>query len=71
MPKCFVGCKNDFSAGFCFDLPPLNEFRGKIVSQQASSHILLFCFVALRPKSTAMVMAGRSVNLTTLFPGQA
>ena len=27
----------------------------------------LFCFVALRPKSTAMVMAGRSVHLTTLF----
>ena len=26
-----------------------------------------FCFVALRPKSTAMVMAGRSVHLTTLF----
>ena len=31
-----------------------------------------FClFVALRPKSTAMVIAGRSVHLTTLFPGQA
>ena len=29
------------------------------------------CFVALRPKSTAMVMAGPSVHLTTLFPGQA
>ena len=29
------------------------------------------CFVALRPKSTAMVMAGRSGHLTTLFPGQA
>ena len=29
------------------------------------------CFVALRPKSTAMVMAGRSAHLTTLFPGQA
>ena len=28
------------------------------------------CFVALRPKSTAMVMRGRSVHLTTLFPGQ-
>ena len=28
-------------------------------------------FVALRPKSTAMVMAGRSVHLTTLFPGKA
>ena len=32
---------------------------------------LFVCFVALRPKSTAMVIAGRSVNLTTLFPGQA
>ena len=29
------------------------------------------CFVALRPKSTAMVIAGQSVYLTTLFPGQA
>ena len=29
------------------------------------------CLFALRPKSTAMVMAGRSVHLTTLFPGQA
>ena len=28
------------------------------------------CFVALRPKSTAMVIAGWSVYLTTLFPGQ-
>ena len=27
-------------------------------------------FVALRPKSTAMVIAGRSVHLTTLFPGR-
>ena len=36
------------------------------------SHICLFvCFVALRPKSTAMVIAGQSVHLTTLFPGQA
>ena len=32
---------------------------------------LFVCFVALRPKSTAMVMAGRSVLLTTLFPGPA
>ena len=28
---------------------------------------LFVCFVALRPKSTAMVIAGRSVHLTTLF----
>ena len=33
--------------------------------------MLLVGFVALRPKSRAMVIAGRSVNLTTLFPGQA
>ena len=33
--------------------------------------VLFGCFVALRPKSTAMVIAGRSVHLTTLFPGQA
>ena len=36
--------------------------------------LVLFCFVfvfvALRSKSTAMVMAGRSVHLTTFFPGQ-
>ena len=30
-----------------------------------------FFFFALRPMSTAMVNAGRSVHLTTLFPGQA
>ena len=32
-----------------------------------------YCFVwpvALRHKSAAMVMVGRSVHLTTLFPGQ-
>ena len=33
--------------------------------------ICFFFFVALRPMSTAMVIAGRSVHLTTLFPGQA
>ena len=31
---------------------------------------LFVCFGALRPNSTAMVIAGRSVHLTTLFPGQ-
>ena len=30
-------------------------------------HNVFVCFVALRPKSTAMVIAGRSVHLTTLF----
>ena len=31
---------------------------------------LFVCFDALRPKKTAMVMVGRSVHLTTLFPGK-
>ena len=34
-------------------------------------YVLFVCFVVLRPKSTSMVMAGRSVQLITLFPGQA
>ena len=33
--------------------------------------ILFVCFVALHPKSRAIVMVGRSVHLTTLFPRQA
>ena len=33
--------------------------------------IWLVVFVALRPKLTAIVIAGRSVHLTRLFPGQA
>ena len=37
----------------------------------AHFHHFCFVFVALRPMSTAMVIAGRSVHLTTLFPGQA
>ena len=40
-------------------------------AQLESPAIIVVVFVALRPKSTAMVIAGRSVHLTTLFPGQA
>ena len=39
--------------------------------RQASLWLRWCCFVALRPKSTAMVIAEWSVHLTTLFPGQA
>ena len=38
---------------------------------QCRNVFVLFVFVALRPMSTAMVIAGQSVHLTTLFPGQA
>ena len=45
----------------------LDYFRGHFHAFRS----LFVCFVASRPKSTNMVMAGRSVHLTTLFPGQA
>ena len=38
-----------------------------ILTQCMLGNCLFVCFVALRPKSTAMVIAGRSVHLTTLF----
>ena len=41
------------------------------LSLQKYGFVCLFVFVALRPMSTAMVIAGRSVHFTTLFPGQA
>ena len=39
------------------------------VSECLDSHpvVLFVCFVALHPKSTAMVMVGGSVHLATLF----
>ena len=39
--------------------------------QYTKGYVCLFVFVALRPMSTAMVIAGQSVHLNTLFPGQA
>ena len=47
-----------------------SDLYAKPLNFSALSHTLLV-FVALRPMSTAMVIAGWSVNLTTLFPGQA
>ena len=44
------------------------SWRGGYIVYQG---LCLFVFVALCPMSTAMVIAGRSVHLTTLFPGQA
>ena len=61
----------------------VNVLKNFIVEQNEKSSILehltctlyqvfiFVCFVALRPKSTAMVMPGGSVHLTTLFLGQA
>ena len=64
-----------------YDFDPTTHpilFRSNTVRRKCTHQIggnrkcfVLFVFVALRPKSTAMVIAGRSVYLTTLFPGQA
>ena len=43
----------------------------QIAESKAEVAVGFVCFVDLRPKSTAMVIAGQSVHLTTLFPGQA
>ena len=53
------------------NLRDVHLLRTTIISNIMWMICLFVCFVALRPKSTAMVMAGRSVPLTTLFPGQA
>ena len=64
-PVCYQG---NFKFGFINNLKTLSF----TFSKQASNVLFVsVCFVALRPKSTAMVIAGRSVHLTTLFPGQA
>ena len=43
----------------------------KIRRSKVTDYAAFVCLFALRPKSTAMVIVGRSVHLTTLFPGQA
>ena len=45
--------------------------NGERVAVYFIFEVMFVCFVALCPKSTTMVMTGRSVHLTTLFPGQA
>ena len=46
------------------------NFQNGLYGSLPGFNVCLFvCFVALRPKSTAMVMAGRSVHISTLFPG--
>ena len=47
------------------------ESLGKFGLSSADDLSKFVCYIALRPKSLAMVMAGRSVHLSTFFPGQA
>ena len=47
------------------------SLRSSLIRVHSVCYHGFVCFVALRPKSTAMVMEGRSVHLTTFFPVQA
>ena len=73
--KDFLRLLNDvpvlFKADFIFKDFLSKPSKFKNFSSLWELCIIVFCFVALRPNSTAMVIAGRSVHLTTLFPGQA
>ena len=68
-PHVFSAVMDFFSTG----LPVLTDEQPSPDTCELFYYMICWfvCFVALRPKSTAMVMAGRSVHLTTLFPGQA
>ena len=48
----------------------LKEVSEKYDFVKKHQMICLFVFVALRPMSTAMVIAGRSVHLSTFFLGR-
>ena len=60
-----------FSDALFLALLGLKQFKGYFQISGSCQSVTFVCFVALRPKSTAMVIAGRSVHLTTLFSGQA
>ena len=60
----------------CLDLFIVKLFKHACQFVPAGEMILVLCLFCLFlllyvPFSTAMVIAGRSVHLTTLFPGQA
>ena len=61
--------KLEVVASFCYLGDMLSAGGGCEI--MVTTLVLFVCIVALRPKSTAKVMAGRSVHLTTLFTGQA
>ena len=75
-------CNGTIFGGLPAPLEPWGEAKRSNIITKSNSKIfkpnfvclltnVVVGFVALRPKSTATVIAGRSVHLTTLFPGQA
>ena len=52
-------------------IPTSVSYHRYVIGVKNNVKCLFVCFVALRPKSTAIFMAGQSFHLTTFFPGQA
>ena len=69
-PTTYNGEEIGLANGNYTGLIPRDPFAN-ISGNWVTTIIGLFVFVALPPMSTAMVIAGRSVHLTTLFSGQA
>ena len=81
MPVTHIGCMQEL----CFILSKyIFDHALSLYFSCVDSHIYVLecasrltplpffvCYAAFRPKSIAVVMAGWSVHLTTLFPGQA
>ena len=69
--KINISIKNYFSdtirVSNSFSPDQARQNVGPDLSPKQFAKVLFVYFVALHPKSTAMVMAGRSVQLTTLF----
>ena len=71
LKKCFDLLTPSQGSGVCVRSKCLLACYGAPLISLVSMMLLFVCFVALPPKSTAMVIVGRSVHLTTLFRGQA
>ena len=67
----WASIRQNLSSGFLTKQDENQSPQLQRLARKIKIDILFVSFVALRPKSTAMVIAGRSVHLTTLFPGQA
>ena len=72
--KCMVLCLSCMAIDLVYYMPMFGQLstlasptpKNPVYFVQYSK-ICLFVFVALHPKSTALVIAGQSVHLTTLF----
>ena len=73
LKKAIGGWEVKFCLGYSFPFKALQNIVNEISFCMATKPeaFSLVWYVALSLNSTAMVMSGQSVHLTTLFPGQS